>query len=168
MKSIRPKSTKTPYYKLDKEYESSAVPTFRRTLANHVRDNMACCGRRSYYQRIIYVAKHKKIIEPHKIKDTFNKFIKEAHKNPTEDRLGGLMIGHDWYSLHMLEGSDDLIGKYCQALSESAEELFEKNRIVLLYNNINLVRSTLVFLKIFSENPSRISEIPGKGGLEIG
>lgn len=144
MKSMRPKSTKAPYYKLDKEYEAVAVPTFRRTLANHVRDNMLCCGRRSYYQRIIYVAKHKKIIEPHKIKEPFNKVIKEVYKYPTEDRLGGLMIGHDWYSLHMLEGSDDLIGKYCQILAKAADDLFEKNRIVLLYNNINLVSTSTI------------------------
>lgn len=80
-----------PYYKLDKEYEPHTIPTFqsRRTLANHVRDNMLCSGRRSYFQRVIYIAKHKNVIEPHKIKDPFNKIIKEIYKYPSEDRLGG-------------------------------------------------------------------------------
>ncbi|CRL01607.1 CLUMA_CG014682, isoform A [Clunio marinus] len=139
MKSSIRQSGKVPYYKLDKEYESHTIPTFqsRRTLANHVRDNMLCAGRRSYFQRVIYLAKHKSIIEPHKIKDPFNRIIKEIYKYPTDDHLGGLLIGHDLYSMHMLEGSDELIGNYFQLLSKTADELFEKSRVVLVYNNIN-------------------------------
>jgi hypothetical protein len=139
MKSTRQPAPKTPYYKLDKEYEPHTVPTFqsRRTLANHVRDNMLCSGRRSYFQRVIYVAKHRSVIEPHKIKEPFTRVIKEVYKYPTDDYLGGLLIGHDMYSLHMLEGSDELIGNYFRHLSKTADELFEKSRVVLLYNNIN-------------------------------
>lgn len=139
MRSIRQPSVKVPYYKLDKEYEPHTVPTFqsRRTLANHVRDNMLCAGRRSYYQRVIYLARHKSVIEPHKIKEPFNRIIKEVYKYPTDDFLGGLLIGHDMYSLHMLEGSDEMIGKYFQHLSKTADDLFEKSRVVLVYNNIN-------------------------------
>lgn len=139
MKSTRQAPSKLPYYKLDKEYEPHTVPTFqsRRTLANHVRDNMLCSGRRSYFQRVVYLAKHKKVIEPHKIKEPFNRIIKEIYKYPTDDFLGGLLIGHDMYSLHMLEGSDELIGNYFQHLSKTADEIFEKSRVVLVYNNIN-------------------------------
>lgn len=139
MKSVR--ETSVPYYKLDKEYEPYTVPSFqnRRTLANHVRDNMMCGGRRSYHQRIIYVAHHKEVIEPHKNKEIFNKIIKEIYKYPTDDRLGGLLIGHDNYSIHMLEGSDELIGNYFKNLSKVADELFDKSRVVLVYNNINQV-----------------------------
>ncbi|CAO1322045.1 unnamed protein product [Diamesa hyperborea] len=139
MKPIRSKSIKMPYYKLDKEYEPHTIPTFqsRRTLANHVRDNMLCSGRRSYFQRVIYIAKHKNVIEPHKIKDPFNKIIKEIYKYPSEDRLGGLMIGHDMYTIHMIEGSDELVGKYFQLLSNIADDLFEKSKVVLVYNNVN-------------------------------
>lgn len=139
MKSVRSSAVKVPYYKLDKEYEPHSVPTFqsRRTLSNHVRDNMLCAGRRSYFQRVIYLAKHKTVIEPHKIKEPFNRIIKEVYKYPTCDFLGGLLIGHDIYSLHMLEGSDELIGNYFKHLAKIADELFEKSRVVLVYNNIN-------------------------------
>lgn len=139
MKSNRQSAVKTPYYKLDKEYEPHTIPTFqsRRTLANCVRDNMLCSGRRSYFQRVIYLAKHKTVIEPHKIKEPFNRIIKEIYKYPTDDFLGGLLIGHDLYSFHMLEGSDELIGNYFKHLSKTADELFEKSRVVLVYNNIN-------------------------------
>lgn len=139
MKSIRQSAVRTPYYKLDKEYEPHTIPTFqsRRTLANHVRDNMLCAGRRSYFQRVIYLAKHKSVIEPHKIKEPFNRIIKEVYKYPSDDYLGGLLIGHDMYSLHMLEGSDELIGNYFHHLSKIAGELFESSRVVLVYNNIN-------------------------------
>lgn len=139
MKSNRQPAVKIPYYKLDKEYEPHTVPTFqsRRTLANHVRDNMLCSGRRSYFQRVIYLAKHKAVIEPHKIKEPFNRIIKEIYKYPADDHLGGLLIGHDMYTLHMLEGSDELIGHYFQHLSKVADELFEKSRVVMVYNNIN-------------------------------
>lgn len=139
MKSTMKTPSKLPYYKLDKEYEPHSVPTFqsRRTLANHVRDNMLCSGRRSYFQRVIYVARHKSIIELHKIKEPFNKIIKELYKYPAADFLGGLLIGHENYSVHMLEGSDELIGKFFQHLSSVADELFETSRVVLVYNNIN-------------------------------
>lgn len=139
MKSTNKPPVKLPYYKLDKEYEPHSVPTFqsRRTLANHVRDNMLCAGRRSYFQRVIYVARHKSIIELHKIKEPFNKIIKELYKYPTDDHLGGLLIGHEKYSIHMLEGSDELIGKFFQHLSKVADEYFEVSRVVLVYNNIN-------------------------------
>lgn len=98
---------------------------------------MLCSGRRSYFQRVIYLAKHKTVIEPHKIKEPFNRIIKEIYKYPTDDFLGGLLIGHDLYSFHMLEGSDELIGNYFKHLSKTADELFEKSRVVLVYNNIN-------------------------------
>jgi hypothetical protein len=138
---MRENASNLPYYKLDKLYEPYTVPSFqnRRTLANHVRDNMLCAGRRSYFQRIIYLARHKSIIEPHKIKEPFSKIIKEIYKYPTDDRLGGLLIGHDMYSIHMLEGSDDLIGNYFQHLNKFVGELFETSRVVLIYNNINQV-----------------------------
>lgn len=134
-------TTNVPYYKLDKIYEPHTVPSFqnRRTLANHVKDNLLCAGRRSYFQRIIYLARHKSIIEPHKIKEPFNKIIKEIYKYPTDDRLGGLLIGHGSYAMHMLEGSDELIGNYFQHLNKVADQLYEKCRVVLVYNNINQV-----------------------------
>lgn len=138
---MRDSSSNGPYYKLDKAYEPYTVPSFqnRRTLAGHVRDNMLCMGRRTYYQRIIYIARHKTVIEPHKIKEPFNKIIKEVYKYPTDDRLGGLLIGHEMYTIHMLEGSDELIGNYFQHLAKVADELFEKSCVVLVYNNINQV-----------------------------
>jgi hypothetical protein len=54
MKPARDSSPNVPYYKLEKAYEPFTVPSFqnRRTLASHVRDNMMCADRRSYYQRI--------------------------------------------------------------------------------------------------------------------
>lgn len=142
MKSIRETSATVPYYKLNKLYEQYSVPSFinRRTLANHVRDNQLVFGRKSYFQRVIYLAKHKTVLEPHKIKDPFNKIIKEIYKYPMDDcRLGGLLVGHDMYSVHMLEGSDELIGNYFQHLAKVSDELFEKSRVVLVYNNINQV-----------------------------
>jgi hypothetical protein len=143
MKSSRETNANVPYYKLDKVYEPYTVPSFqnRRTLANYVRDNMMCAGRKaSYYQRVIYLARHNSKIEPHKIKEPFNKIIKEIYKYPTDDRLGGLLIGHEMYSMHMLEGSDELIGNYFHHLTKIAEINYEKSRVVLVYNNINQVR----------------------------
>lgn len=149
MKSIRETSATVPYYKLNKLYEQYSVPSFinRRTLANHVRDNQLVFSRRSYFQRIIYLAKHKTVIEPHRIKEPFNKIIKEIYKYPMDDgRLGGLLVGHDMYSVHMLEGSDELIGNYFQLLAKISDELFEKSRVVLVYNNINQVGVLTRFL----------------------
>lgn len=166
MKSNRKIETKVPYYKLDKEYEPHTVPTFqsRRTLANIVRDNLLCAGRHSYYQRIVYVAKHKAVIEPHKIKEPFNRIIKEIYRYPTDDHLGGLFIGHENYSLHMLEGSDELIGNYFQHLSKVADELFEKSRVVLVYNNINQRFLEKIVWRL--ANLPEASDFDPEGGIE--
>lgn len=68
---------------------STATPAFqnRRTVADHVRDNMLCAGRRSYFQRIIYIGKHKK--EDVNIKDVYNNIINDVNKNAPEELLSG-------------------------------------------------------------------------------
>lgn len=166
MKSTRKPAAKIPYYKLDKEYEPHTVPTFqsRRTLAKIVSDNLLCAGRNSYYQRIIYLAKHKSVIEPHKIKEPFNRIIKEIYKYPTDDHLGGLFIGHEHYSLHMVEGSDELIGNYFQHLAKTADEIFEKSRVVLVYNNINQRFLEKIVWRL--ANLPEVSDFDPNGGIE--
>lgn len=68
---------------------SAATPAFqnRRTVADHVRDNMLCAGRRSYFQRIIYIGKH--IKEDVNIKDVYNNIINDVNKNAPEELLSG-------------------------------------------------------------------------------
>ena len=48
------------------------------------------------------------------------------------------------YTIHMLEGSDELIGKYFQLLSTIADDLYEKSKVVLVYNNVNQVMTNVL------------------------
>lgn len=100
---------------------------------------MSCCGRRNFYQRIVLVAKHKIKAETHKFKDPFMGIMKELYKYSTEEMLGGLMVGNEWYSFLMIEGSDLLVGNYLKLLAKVADTLYENSRVVLIYNNINQV-----------------------------
>ena len=100
---------------------------------------MACCGRRCFYQRIVLVFKHKKKAEMHKFKDPFIGIMKELYKYSIEEMLGGLMVGNEWYSFLMIEGSDLLVGNYLKLLAKIADTMYVNSRVVLIYNNINQV-----------------------------
>lgn len=65
------------------------LPSFqnRKTLADHVVDNIACAGRNSYFQRIIYVYQLK---ENHSIEETdFLILIEAVNKGPPKEHLTG-------------------------------------------------------------------------------
>lgn len=93
--------------------------------------------RRSYYQRIVYVVKHKSVNEVQEIQKHFTEILEEIHRFSFDENLSGLLIIHKNFSVHMLEGSEDLIGKFCQTISKTYDEYFEKSRVVLIHNNIN-------------------------------
>lgn len=66
------------------------LPSFqnRKTLADHVVDNIACAGRNSYFQRIIYVYELK---ENHSIEENdFVVLIDAVNKGPPKEHLTGL------------------------------------------------------------------------------
>jgi len=69
------------------------APTFqsRRTLANHVEDNMQCAGRKTFFQRIIFIAKH---ISPNAsmLKTKFEEIIKNINKFTYDEKLTGKLI----------------------------------------------------------------------------
>nr|XP_029726575.1 uncharacterized protein LOC115265474 [Aedes albopictus] len=130
-----PKKKPLPYFM--QRSEDAILPSFqnRRTLADHVKDNMLCAGRKSYFQRIVYVGRHPKV-SAMTIRDQFLKVIKEMQEKTTIDiKLFGLMINFDGYSMHMVESAEETIGEYMRYLA--ASDLFESSRVVLVYNNIN-------------------------------
>ncbi|XP_055534691.1 uncharacterized protein LOC129724093 [Wyeomyia smithii] len=130
-------SKKKPLPYFMQRSEDAVLPSFqnRRTLADHVKDNMLCAGRKSYFQRIVYVGRHPKV-SAMTIRDRFLKVIKEMQeKTFNEVKLFGLMINFDEYSMHMIESAEETIGEYMRYLADS--DLFECSRVVLVYNNIN-------------------------------
>ncbi|XP_058466928.1 uncharacterized protein LOC131439656 [Malaya genurostris] len=130
-----PKKKPLPYYM--QRSEDTALPSFqnRRTLADHVKDNMLCAGRKSYFQRIVYIGRHPKV-SAMTIRDQFLKVIKEMQEKTTNEvKLFGLMINFDGYSMHMIESAEETIGEYMKYLASS--DLFDSSRVVLVYNNIN-------------------------------
>lgn len=132
-----PKKKPLPYFM--QRSEDTVMPSFqnRRTLADHVKDNMLCAGRKSYFQRIVYVGCHSKV-SAMTIRDRFLKVIKAMQeKTANEIKLFGLMINFDGYSMHMIESAEETVGEYMRYLAES--DLFESCRVVLVYNNINQV-----------------------------
>ncbi|XP_058122955.1 uncharacterized protein LOC131293944 [Anopheles ziemanni] len=132
-----PDKKKKPLPYFMQKSEDCAMPSFqnRRTLADHVKDNMLCAGRKSYFQRIVYVGRHPKVTGM-TLRDRFLKLIKEIQEHTTNEiKLFGLMINFDGYTVHMIESAEDTIGEYMQHLA--ASDLFEASRVVLVYNNIN-------------------------------
>ncbi|XP_058055884.1 uncharacterized protein LOC131207287 [Anopheles bellator] len=132
-----PDKKKKPLPYFMQKSEDLALPSFqnRRTLADHVKDNMLCAGRKSYFQRIVYVGRHPKVTGM-TLRDRFLKLIKDIQETTTNEiKLFGLMINFDGYTVHMIESAEETIGEYMQQLVTS--DLFDDSRVVLVYNNIN-------------------------------
>uniref|UniRef100_A0ABK8FHW2 BLUF domain-containing protein n=1 Tax=Anopheles gambiae TaxID=7165 RepID=A0ABK8FHW2_ANOGA len=135
--SNSPNKKKKPLPYFMERTEEAALPSFqnRRTLADHVKDNMLCAGRKSYFQRIVYVGRHPKVTGM-TLRDRFLKLIKELQEcTVCEIKLFGLMINFDGYTVHMVESAEETVGEYLRTLA--AADLFEESRVVLVYNNIN-------------------------------
>lgn len=60
----------------------------RRTLSDHVQDNMMCAGRKNYFQRIIYVIQVKENTI-NIAKEIFNQIVMDVNKNSFGDTLTG-------------------------------------------------------------------------------
>ncbi|XP_041771564.1 uncharacterized protein LOC121593359 [Anopheles merus] len=135
--SNSPNKKKKPLPYFMERTEEAALPSFqnRRTLADHVKDNMLCAGRKRYFQRIVYVGRHPKVTGM-TLRDRFLKLIKELQEcTVCEIKLFGLMINFDGYTVHMVESAEETVGEYLRTLA--AADLFEESRVVLVYNNIN-------------------------------
>ncbi|XP_052862614.1 uncharacterized protein LOC128269247 [Anopheles cruzii] len=132
-----PDKKKKPLPYFMQKSEDQALPSFqnRRTLADHVKDNMLCAGRKSYFQRIVYVGRHPKVTGM-TLRDRFLKLIKDIQETTANEiKLFGLMINFDGYTVHMIESAEETIGEYMKQLVTS--DLFDDSRVVLVYNNIN-------------------------------
>ncbi|ETN59428.1 hypothetical protein AND_008977 [Anopheles darlingi] len=133
-----PDKKKKPLPYFMQKSEDQALPSFqnRRTLADHVKDNMLCAGRKNYFQRIVYVGRHPKVTGM-TLRDRFLKLIKEIQEATTNEiKLFGLMINFDGYTVHMIESAEETIGEYMQHLATTSG-LFDASRVILVYNNIN-------------------------------
>lgn len=128
------------------------VPQYqkRRTVADHVKDNMLCAGKQKYHQRIIFVIHHK----PSEKKDRFkelrkllNKLVISSNQAATSDKLTGLMLFYTDYSIYLMEGGEDNIGRFMKSMNSLSDEFFGESRVLLIYNNSNRVSSCDFSLK---------------------
>lgn len=108
-----------------------------KSLKDFVVDNLLCAGRRSYYQRIVIVSKHKLNVN---MKSTYLNLCTETNKNVVEDKLTGLLFIYRQYGVLLLEGSESILGKFITKLAAKADQCFEISKIVSIYNNANQVK----------------------------
>ncbi len=120
------------------------VPRYqkRRTVADHVKDNMLCAGKQKYHQRIIFAVRHQQSDKKDRFKDirkTLNKLVISSNQAATSDKLTGLMMFYSAHSVYLMEGGEDNIGNFMKSLKDIAKEYFDVARVVLIYNNSNRV-----------------------------
>lgn len=120
------------------------VPQYqkRRTVADHVKDNMLCAGKQNYHQRIVFVVRHKQSDKKDRFKEirkVLNKLVISSNQAATGDKLTGLMMFYCDYSVYMMEGGEDNIGNFMKSLNDIANEFFADGKVVLIYNNSNRV-----------------------------
>lgn len=113
----------------------------RRTVADHVRDNMLCAGKQNYHQRIIFVTHHIQTDKKDRFKEIrkiINKLVITSNQAATSDKLTGMMMFCSMHSVYLLEGGEDNIGNFMKSLND-IDDLFDASRVVLIYNNSNRV-----------------------------
>ncbi|XP_037044817.1 uncharacterized protein LOC119080512 [Bradysia coprophila] len=118
------------------------VPQYqkRRTVADHVKDNMLCAGKQNYHQRIIFVVHHIHSDKKDRVKElrkTLNKLVIASNQAATSDKLTGLMMFYSEYSVYMVEGGEENIGNFMKSFSGATKEFFAEGKVVLIYNNSN-------------------------------
>ncbi|XP_053672707.1 uncharacterized protein LOC128723029 [Anopheles nili] len=136
--SRSPDKRKKPLPYFMQKPDEGTLPSFqnRRTLADHVKDNMLCAGRKRYFQRIVYIGRYKKMSGA-TLRERFGKVVKDVQeRTTTEIKLFGLMLSCDDYTMHMIESAEETIGEYMHQLAK-VEDLSVDTRVVLVYNNIN-------------------------------
>lgn len=119
--------------------QTQPVQTFRnrRTLADHVKDNMLCAGKVSYHQRVIFVASHAIGTDPIQLKLSVEQLAKSVNRSAGQsEEITGLVVVYNTHSMYMLEGSEKCIGQFAKLLQCS---VFKQNRVALVYNNANQV-----------------------------
>lgn len=125
----------------------------RRTVADHVKDNMSCAGKASYHQRIIFVVHHRQSDKKDQFKEIrklLNKLVITSNQATASDKLTGLMIFYSAYSLYVLEGGEDNIGNFMKSLIDLTNDFFAESRVVLIYNNSNRVsKRKFIILRSF-------------------
>lgn len=129
--------------------QAQEIPQYqkRRTVADHVKDNMLCAGKQSYHQRIIFVAYHRPSDKKDQIKEIrkiINKLVITSNQAATSDKLTGLMMFCCGYSVYLLEGGEENIGNFMKALNSITNDFFANGRVVLIYNNSNRVSKWLL------------------------
>lgn len=127
---------------MQQEQQTSGFLTIP-TLFDHVRNNLLCNGRQTYYQRIIYVASHKNSASLSVSSDRLKLFLLDLigaiNRDSIDDKLTGLLVTYDMHSVHMLEGPENCMAKYFRGLRDEMDKYFKHTKIVLVYNNINQV-----------------------------
>lgn len=122
----------------------------RRTVADHVKDNMMCAGKQNYHQRIIFVAHHRQSDKKDRFKELrklLNKRVITSNQAATSDKLTGLMMFYSEYSVYLLEGGEDNIGNFTKSLNDVTNDFIADSKVVLIYNNSNRVSNVIFHLR---------------------
>ncbi|GAB0089964.1 uncharacterized protein DMENIID0001_045930 [Sergentomyia squamirostris] len=139
----------------------------RKTLLSHIQDNMSCAGRKTYFQRIIFLAKHcvgRDIVD---VKDFYVDFSTEVNKNASDDKLTGLVLIYKNYTVQMIEGSEIILGRYMVRLAAKEKDLYDNSRVVLIYNNANQRIFNKIIWRLAAPQEEKPSDLPVDDGDEI-
>lgn len=123
----------------------------RRTVADHVKDNMMCAGKQNYHQRIIFVAQHRQSDKKDRFKELrklLNKLVITSNQAATSDKLTGLMMFYSGSSVYLLEGGEDNIGNFMKSLNDVTNDFIADSKVVLIYNNSNRVSNVIFILGV--------------------
>lgn len=119
----------------------------RRTVADHVKDNMLCAGKQNYHQRIIFVAHHTQTDKKDRFKEIrkmLNKLVITSNQAASSDKLTGLMLFYSEFSVYLLEGGEDNIGNFMKSVNDIANDFIADGKVVLIYNNSNRVSNVIL------------------------
>lgn len=126
--------------------ESEELPSHqnRRTLAEHVKDNMLCAGKTSYHQRILFSASHSDCSASgiDELRRRLFALCKETNQEaPENEKITGFIFIYATHSVYMVEGSETFIAQFMEKLSDQMKGFYSASRLSLILNNSNQVHT---------------------------
>lgn len=136
---------RNPSYSLNNAIPLAPPFRSRRTLADHVAENMKLSGRICHLHRLAIIAAVRGTKSSDDVKQMLQKVLSKVNlKSKGPNRISGFVAGSPAYTVIVLTGTESGFGVFAEQLGEHLETFFVCSRVVFFQNNVNYVNKYFI------------------------